>query len=371
MRVIYSYAAAAMVPWALLVAGAFFGAPFAVLALLALTLGTALLDTWMSPPAPSDPPDPNAERVSILLALAHLTLIPVVLAGLMAGNMGLGGNLALFLAAASWLGQISHPNAHELIHRPKPGLRWLGAAVYTTMLFGHHVSAHKLVHHTHVGTEADPATPRHGESFWSYVPRAWSGGFQAGLEAEREQAVRRGDQPELRQTPYPIWVGGAALTCLVVLLAFNFGSLIAFLALCALAHLQILISDYIQHYGLARLTLPSGRPEPVAAHHSWNAPRGFSSLLMLNAPSHSEHHMHPGRPFDTLQTTELQAPRLPYAMPVMAVIACIPALWFRVMDRRAVQVMSAAQERLSARYPTQEPGPAETEQDLRSALVGR
>lgn len=371
MRVIYSYGAATLVPWALLVAGAFFGAPFAVLALIVLTLGAAALDTWMSPPPPSDPPDPWAERLSILLAIAHLALIPVVIAGLLAETMGLGGKLALFLATASWLGQISHPNAHELIHRADPRLRWLGAAVYTTMLFGHHVSAHKLVHHAHIGTEADPATPRHGESFWTYAPRAWAGGFQAGLEAEREQAVRRGAAPELRQTPYPIWVGGAVLLCLGVLLAFNLGSLVAFLALCALAHLQILISDYIQHYGLERLTLPSGRPEPIAAHHSWNAPRGFSSLLMLNAPSHSEHHMHPARPFDTLQTAEIEAPRLPYAMPVMAVIACIPALWFRVMDRRAVKVMSAAQERLATRYATQGSGPAETEQDLRSALVGR
>lgn len=363
------YAVATLGPWVLLMAAAFFGPPFAVLALIWLTLGAALLDPWLDPPSPSDPPDIWAERLSIILAIAHLTLIPVLLWGLLQPTAGFGGKLAMLLAAASWFGQISHPNGHELIHRRGSTQQRLGAAIYTTMLFGHHVSAHKLVHHAYVGTENDPATPLHGESFWAYVARAWAGGFQAGLEAENDLLARKGEKPQSLRHPYLVWVTGGVLTCLFVLLAFNLGSLIVFLMLCGLVHLQILISDYIQHYGLQRLILPSGRPEPIAAHHSWNAPRGFSSLLMLNAPSHSEHHMHPDRAYDTLQTEGLQAPRLPYAMPIMAVIACIPALWFRVMDRRAVKVMRAAQERLEARYPSKAPDRAQTESDLRDALL--
>jgi hypothetical protein len=77
--------------------------------------------------------------------------------------------------------------------------------------------------------------------------------------------------------------------------------------------MQILMSDYIQHYGLQRLPLPSGRLEPVGLHHSWNAPKGFSSYLMMNAPTHSAHHLHPDRRFD-----ELAAATRPHPAPVPA-----------------------------------------------------
>ena len=61
------------------------------------------------------------------------------------------------------------------------------------------------------------------------------------------------------------------------------------------AQVQILLSDYVQHYGLRRAEV-QGRPVPVAAGHSWNAPHWFSSAFMLNAPRHSDHHAHPARP---------------------------------------------------------------------------
>lgn len=154
--------------------------------------------------------------------------------------------------------------------------------------------------------------------------------------------------------------------------------LLVFLALAALTHLQILLSDYIQHYGLQRLELPGGRLEPVAPHHSWNAPKGFSSYLMLNAPSHSEHHMHPDRHYDQLDTTA-KVPTLPYSVPIMAMLAAVPGVWHRVMDKRAMKVMQAAQDRIS-QMPAREaqPGPQTpaasaqvTEEDEVDALIAR
>jgi alkane 1-monooxygenase len=62
---------------------------------------------------------------------------------------------------------------------------------------------------------------------------------------------------------------------------------------------------------------------------------------MMNAPSHSEHHMHPDRPYDRLDT-RADVPMLPHALPVMAVIAMLPKVWRRMMDRRAQKVMDAA-----------------------------
>ncbi len=44
------------------------------------------------------------------------------------------------------------------------------------------------------------------------------------------------------------------------------------LALAAYAQMQLLLSDYVQHYGLRRKTSENGKPEPVGPQHSWNAP---------------------------------------------------------------------------------------------------
>lgn len=148
-------------------------------------------------------------------------------------------------------------------------------------------------------------------------------------------------------TPYAAWIGLAALAMCGAIWIGGFGGAVMLLFFWVMFGLQILMSDYIQHYGLQRLILPNGRREPVAPHHSWNAPRGFSSYLMMNAPSHSEHHMHPDRPYDRLDP-RADVPMLPYALPVMAMIAMIPSVWQRTMDRRALKVMEGAKAKRSA-----------------------
>lgn len=365
MPVIARYAAATVPPLLLLILGAFLGGPFAVLALVWLTLLAAGLDAVLTPPRPGgEDTAPWADRLSAGLAIGHLALIPVVIYGLAHGPSGLGAWLALLFGTASFFGQVSHPNAHELIHRRARWLRSLGMAVYTSVLFGHHVSAHRLVHHRHVGTPDDPNTPLPGESFWAYLPRAWRGSFEAGMIAETDRLERRGDGAWSAANPYYIWVIGGLVALAVAAEAGGIVGFLAFLLLAGLTHLQILLSDYIQHYGLQRLILPGGRVEPVGPHHSWNAPRGFTSLLMMNAPAHSEHHLHPDRPYDRLHS-DTEGPRLPWSLPIMAALATIPPVWHRMMDRRALKVMEAAEARHAAGQVGRPPsGPGASRMDL-------
>jgi alkane 1-monooxygenase len=298
MPVIVKYAVVTLVPLGLLGLGATLWGGFAVMALVWLTLIAAVMDHVLAPPGgTTGAPTAWADRLSILLALGHLALLPPVLVALAAPGLSPGQKIALFLATASFIGQVSHPNAHELIHRRNRFLAGLGALVYVSIGFGHHVSAHRLVHHRFVATPEDPNTPRMGESFWRYLPRAWVGSFREGLRAEagRRATRREPDQPLLGL----VRRRGVLTAILAALLAGPVG-LAALLGLWALSGMQILLSDYIQHYGLQRLPLPSGRLEPVGPHHSWNAPKGFSSYLMMNAPSHSEHHLHPDRRYDEL-----------------------------------------------------------------------
>jgi alkane 1-monooxygenase len=344
---------------AFLFLGATIRGEFAVAALLWLTLVAALLDPLLSPPEPAEGPSSRwGERLSVLLGLAHLVLLPVVLIALAGPDLGLWHKVALFFATASFIGQVSHPNAHELIHRDRRALRWLGGSIYTSLGFGHHVSAHRLVHHRHVGTADDPNTPLPGESFWSYLPRAWAESFRAGLASEERRLERRGLGPRNLRNPYWALVGGEAVVLVLSAVLAGPVGVLAYLGLVLLAGSQILLSDYVQHYGLQRLELPSGRLEPVGPHHSWNAPRGFSSYLMMNAPSHSEHHLHPDRSYDRLGPAA-EAPTLPASLPVMAMLATIPPVWHRIMDHRAIRVMEAAVARLAttAELPEAQPQP--------------
>lgn len=347
MPVIARYALVSLTPLILILLGATLWGGFAVAALIWLTLIAAGLDHVLAAPKrDADDHAPWSDLLSIVLGTGHLIVLPVVLVALaIAPHLSFGTGLALLAATASFFGQVSHPNAHELIHRRPWPLRALGAAVYTSVGFGHHVSAHRLVHHRHVGTDKDPNTPLPGESFWAYLPRAWAGSFQAGLECEEDRMERRGLPERHPLNPYYLWIGGALAA--LVAAAFIAGTIgvIGWLILAMLTAGQILMSDYIQHYGLQRLELPNGRVEPVRPHHSWNAPRGFSSYLMLNAPAHSEHHIHPDTPYDRLDP-QAEGPTLPYSMPIMAMIATVPSLWSKMMDKRALKVMTAAQDRL-------------------------
>lgn len=283
----------------------------------------------------------GAEFLLVVLAAVHLALLVSALHALATDWLTGWQRVALFLGVGMWLGQVSNSFAHELIHRGKRGLFRLGAAVYVSLLFGHHVSAHRLVHHVHVATDSDPNSARLGESFWRFFPRAWLGAFRAGLVAERKRADRTG-----QTNPYVIWVGGAGLCLTLVLVLFGLRAMVDYLALCAYAQMQLMLSDYVQHYGLRR-RCAGGRTEPVGPRHSWDAPHPLSSLAMVNAPRHSDHHLNPARVYPALRLGPNDRPMLPYSLPVMGALAMVPPVWRRVMDRRVARMM-AVDERQAA-----------------------
>ena len=92
-----------------------------------------------------------------------------------------------------------------------------------------------------------------------------------------------------------------------------------------------------KHYGLRRTILADGRPEPIGPHHAWNAPHWYSSAMMLNAPRHSDHHMHPARTFPALELSKTDMPMLPQSLPMMAVIALFPPIWKKMMNPRVAE----------------------------------
>lgn len=321
------FAAATLVPVGLLAMGVH-GGLWAGAAVIYMMVFSAVMDRfvpWVMPDAPEGAEFPAAEPLLVMLGLLHFA----VMAGAVwaaAGDSGLSvaARAAVAFGAGLWVGQVAVPAAHELIHRPDRGRFWLGAMVYASILFGHHASAHRLVHHRHVATRDDPNTARAGEGFWRFLPRAWAGSYRAGLAAER---ARRGPG---RVTPYAGYLAGSLVALAAGFAVAGWLGAVVWAAIGVHAATQLLMSDYVQHYGLVRRVRPDGRPEPVGARHSWNAPHWFTAGLTLNAPRHSDHHAHPARPYPSLRLPgPEEAPYLPWSLPVSCAVALVPPLWRR------------------------------------------
>ena len=206
--------------------------------------------------------------------------------------------------------------------------------MYISLLFGHHTSAHVLVHHRYVATYEDPSSAKLGQSYYHVVVQAQVGSFRAGLKAEIER-LRRIGRTQL-QNPYWIYKLGSVM---MIRVAFQIGGAKGAaidIALDRYATAQLLLSDYVQQYGLRRGRSAAGKPVPINAMHSWNSPHWFSSSPMLNAPRHSDQHAHPTREFTALRLPE-DGPMLPRSLSTMATFALFPSLWRRVMDHRELK----------------------------------
>lgn len=342
---------ATTIPVALLALGGLLGGVWAVAALLYMAGLVHVMDRLVhgaAVRAGAGGAFPSGLPLSIALGLAHFALLAIVVAAL-AGktDISLAAKLCCFLAYGLFFGQVSNANAHELIHKSARGPRRLGTWVYISLLFGHHVSAHPKVHHVWVATDRDPNSPRDGETFYRFWPRAWIGSFVAGWRAENALRARfaTGTTPTSAAMrglhPYILYIGGAAGVLAIAALGAGFEGVLALIAVTAYAQMQLLLSDYVQHYGLRRAVSDAGKAEPIGPAHSWNAPQLYSSALMLNAPRHSDHHMTPHRDYPALKLDPARMPVLPRSLPMMATLALWPSMWRRVMDPRVAKLRAS------------------------------
>lgn len=332
-----SFFAVTLIPAALLAAGSLLGGWWAGLALIAMTAANQLADAAFDQMTEGRAGNWVGTALPILLAVLHFALLPLSIWAIALSDHDYATRIALFLAFGFYFGSVSNAVGHELIHRTSRVQFQVGKWIFISHLFGHHTSAHRLIHHPYVATRFDPNTARFNENFYRFFARAWKGSFRAGLAAEN---ARRGLPDNSRavgfDNPYFLYICGAAL---FLGIAAGFGGipgLITYLGLAIMAQGGLLLTDYVQHYGLSRQQDANGRFEPVGALHSWNAPHWFTRNLTLNAPLHSHHHARPAHRFTEL-VMDTDAPQLPYSPGLMAVIALNPARWRRVMNPRVAQ----------------------------------
>jgi alkane 1-monooxygenase len=223
--------------------------------------------------------------------------------------------------------------AHELMHR-KHWLYRAGAEILmTSVSYTHFCIEHVLGHHRSVATPDDSATSRRGESLYSFYPRTVSGGLRSAWVLERERCAKkqiRWASLRDRRTRYML-----LLAATYVGIGWVFGplGLGLFVAQSVVAFSLLEAINYIEHYGLSRRQLASGKYERVLPQHSWNSAHRVSNIYLFNLARHSDHHYLASREYDRLRHHG-GAPQLPTGYVGMVILALFPPLWFNVMDQR-------------------------------------
>jgi alkane 1-monooxygenase len=221
--------------------------------------------------------------------------------------------------------------AHELGHRKAAFDRWMARALLIPALYSHFTLEHNYGHHLKVGTPEDPATARKNEPVYTFYWRTISKGYLNAWAIEKKIFEQAG-LPKWRNEL--IWSHLVQLIYLGVIFFFaGFGCVIALFLAALWGILFLETVNYIEHYGLVRNKLSSGRYEPMSEIHSWNSNHELGRIILFELVRHADHHYQTTRKYQTLRHLD-KSPQLPFGYPMSIVLALVPRLWFSVMNPR-------------------------------------
>ena len=253
-------------------------------------------------------------------------------------------NLWAFLGVAVSCGianGISFTVAHELSHGHTRAERAAANLLLAPLLYMHWTKSH-LMHHVKVATYDDPSSARKGESLYAFIPRSVWGNIVDGYGAEATRRKSKGIPFWDVRNKALLWVAAPVSLAGLTTSVYGLQGLTFFLVQAAVGILMLEVVNYIEHYGLQRRKLSSGRYERVEPRHSWNSTTIYTNAVTFKLQRHSDHHAHEATPYQLLQDIP-QAPQLPAGYPAMMLLSTIPPLYFKVMDP-LVEAMSMADD---------------------------
>lgn len=248
---------------------------------------------------------------------------------------------AFALILGEYGGFVGIVTAHELMHRNRAAKRQLAFLLMSLVSYAHFVIEHTRGHHMRVATPEDPATARRGETLYAFLPRTIIGGFISAWGLEKERLARKSVGAWSWRNDMLRWWGFTI--ALMVALYFLLGplSLLLFAIQSMIAIFALETINYTEHYGMEREKLPGGDYARVKPEHSWNSSHILSNINMFNLGRHSDHHYQSNRPYYKLRHYE-DVPQFPYGLAGMIMLATIPPLWFRVMDKELDRYQAGA-----------------------------
>lgn len=207
--------------------------------------------------------------------------------------------------------------AHELGHRPGLADQTMAKILLLPALYMHFFIEHNRGHHKNVATDEDPASARKGENLYAFWLRSVWGSYRNAWKLDNKEMLRF-------QLIQLVYLGG-------IWWYYQWEGLLFAIGVAVVGFLLLETVNYIEHYGLRRKKLASGRYEPVLPTHSWNSDHELGRIFLYELTRHSDHHYKATRKYQVLRHWD-ESPQLPYGYPASILMALVPPLWFRVMD---------------------------------------
>ena len=221
--------------------------------------------------------------------------------------------------------------AHELGHRRPYFERFMSKLLYMPCLYMHFYIEHNFGHHLHVGTPEDGATAKYNQNvysfWWSSVTKQYFGAWKRQLELLKAQ--KKGFLSLKNDVFWYHFIQAGYLFSVYFL--FSSKVLLFSIAVGILSFLFLETINYIEHYGLKRSKLPSGRYERVQPHHSWNSNFNIGRIVLYELTRHSDHHFKASKKYQLLDSHE-KSPTLPMGYPASILLSLLPPLWFYIIN---------------------------------------
>jgi len=246
--------------------------------------------------------------------------------------------VGLILSMGIVLGTNGINVAHELGHRQTQNERFLAKLMLLPSFYMHFYIEHNFGHHAQAATIEDPATAKYNQtvySFWftSVIRQyysAWK--LQSKLLNSKKETFFSLQNDMLWYTIFQI------LYSAMVAYLFGTQGLIFAIASGIVGFLMLETVNYIEHYGLLRSKLPSGRYERVSEVHSWNSNHVMGRIVLYELTRHSDHHYKSSKKYQILDYHDI-SPQMPFGYPTSMVLSLLPPIWFRIMNPRIPEKM--------------------------------
>jgi len=304
---------------------------------IALFIVHPLLDTIVGQNKKNNKADPRlAKAILYLYAIFQTVLLYRSLAAsqeLFLAGISTAWYMILAVSIGVLTGSFGITFAHELFHAPDKLSRGLGVWLLLCVSYSHFRIEHVFGHHKDAATPLDTDTALRGESFYRFLVRSFLSGYTNAWRIEAKRLTNKSSLAFIFANRFIKYSLMQAMIYALIYYFFGVVGLLFFAAQSLVAIVLLEVVNYIEHYGLQRKKLDSGRYESYGPQHTWDNAHVMTNALLINLGKHSHHHISPSKHYQELELLG-GAFIHPYGYAVMVWFALIPPLWFSVMDWR-------------------------------------
>ncbi|MEM6317068.1 MAG: alkane 1-monooxygenase [Bacteroidota bacterium] len=247
------------------------------------------------------------------------------------GQLAIYETIGMTLSAGVIVAILGINVAHELGHRTTWYEQLMSKMMLMSALYMHFFIEHNKGHHKNIATDLDPASAKYNEVIYAFWFKSVIGGYFSAWQIENTR-LRRANQSVFSWNNEMIWYHLVQAAYLVAIgLYFGWVAVLGAVVVAMIGFFLLESINYVEHYGLRRKRLASGRYEPVSPRHSWNSNHELGRIFLYELTRHSDHHYKATRKYQVLRHFE-QSPQLPQGYPASILLALVPPLWFRRMN---------------------------------------